>query len=89
MLLSQLKIANVIKPKLTVFGNLYGLINMTLFLILANYIGALVAVQLLRGDLPGAVNMNFKEVYNSFLAMYQASCTTSICKTWCTYASHC
>ncbi|KAL5522184.1 CCH1 [Sanghuangporus sanghuang] len=56
---------------LTVFGNLYGLINMTLFLILANYIGALVAVQLLRGDLPGAVNMNFKEVYNSFLAMYQ------------------
>ena len=44
---------------------------MTLFLILANYIGALVAVQLLRGDLSGDVNMNFKEVYNSFLAMYQ------------------
>ena len=42
---------------------------MTLFLILANYIGALVAVQMLRGDLSEYVNMNLKEIYNAFLAM--------------------
>ena len=41
---------------------------MTLFLILANYIGALVAVQLLRGDLSEDVNMNFEEIYNAFPA---------------------
>ena len=53
------------------------MVNMTLFLILANYIAALVGVQLLRGDMSGDINMNFKEIYNSFLAMYQvnALCT--------------
>lgn len=50
---------------------MYGMVNMSLFLILANYVAALVAVQLLRGDLSSSVTMNFKEVYNSFLAMYQ------------------
>ena len=54
------------------FGNLYGLVNMSLFLILANYLAALVAVQLLRGDMSSSDNMNFKEIYNSFLAMYAA-----------------
>lgn len=44
---------------------------MSLFLLLANYVGALVAVQMLRGDLSSQENMNFKEIYNSFLAMYQ------------------
>ena len=47
------------------------MVNMSLFLILANYIAALVAAQLLRGDLSSDVTMNFKEIYNSFLAMYQ------------------
>ncbi|KAF5341523.1 hypothetical protein D9758_012561 [Tetrapyrgos nigripes] len=56
---------------LSVFGNMYGLINMSLFLILMNYIAALVAVQVLRGDLGSDTNMNFKELFNSFLAMYQ------------------
>ncbi|KAI5121745.1 hypothetical protein M0805_009034 [Coniferiporia weirii] len=56
---------------LAVFGNLYGLVNMSLFLLLANYIGALVAAQLLRGDMSSSETMNFKEIYNSFLAMYQ------------------
>lgn len=44
---------------------------MSLFLLLANFVGALVAAQLLRGDLSSDENMNFKEIYNSFLAMYQ------------------
>ncbi|THU96001.1 hypothetical protein K435DRAFT_778779 [Dendrothele bispora CBS 962.96] len=56
---------------LSVFGNMYGLFNMSLFLILINYIAALVAVQLLRGDVDADTNMNFKEIFNSFLAMYQ------------------
>ena len=50
---------------------MYGMVNMSLFLLIANYVAALVAAQLLRGDLPSDINMNFKEVYNSFLAMYQ------------------
>ena len=53
------------------FGNLYGLVNMSLFLLLANYVAALVAVQLLRGDLGDDVTMNFGQIYTSFLAMYQ------------------
>lgn len=58
---------------MAVFGNLYGLVNMSLFLILANYLSALVAVQLVRGDLTQDDTMNFGEIYNSFIAMYQVS----------------
>jgi len=50
---------------------MYGLVNMTLFLLLVNYIAALVAVQLLRGDLGNDTAINFGELWNSFLAMYQ------------------
>ncbi|ESK91833.1 calcium channel subunit cch1 [Moniliophthora roreri MCA 2997] len=56
---------------LTVFGNMYGLVNMSLFLILVNYIAALVAIQLLRGDLSKDVSMNFSEIFISFLGVYQ------------------
>ncbi|KAF9484619.1 high-affinity cell membrane calcium channel [Pholiota conissans] len=56
---------------LAVFGNMYGLANMALFLMIVNYIAALVAVQLLRGDFGNDVTVNFGEVFNSFLAMYQ------------------
>ena len=52
---------------------MYGMVNMSLFLILANYIAALVGAQLLRGDMSTDTTMNFKEIYNSFLAMYQVS----------------
>jgi hypothetical protein len=54
-----------------VFGNLYGLLNMTAFLLLVNYIAALVAVQFLRGDLPNSQLMHFGNVYYSFLGVYQ------------------
>ncbi|KAF8337378.1 Ion transport protein-domain-containing protein [Cantharellus anzutake] len=57
---------------LQVFGNLYGLINMTLFLLMTNLIGGLVAVQLFRGDVPPAsAEMNFYQIVNAFLSMYQ------------------
>ncbi|KAJ6452267.1 Ion transport protein-domain-containing protein [Mycena sanguinolenta] len=56
---------------LAVFGNMYGLTNMTLFLILVNFIAALVSVQFLRGDLSSDETMNFGTVFNAFLAIYQ------------------
>ncbi|KAG6861044.1 hypothetical protein C0995_004545 [Termitomyces sp. Mi166 len=56
---------------LAVFGNMYGLANMSLFLIMINYIAALAAVQLLRGDMGNDAPMNFGDIWTSFLAMYQ------------------
>ena len=56
---------------LSVFGNMHGLVNMSLFLILVNYISALFASQLLRGDLPSSQTMNFGQIFTSFLAIYQ------------------
>ncbi|KAJ6570981.1 Ion transport protein-domain-containing protein [Mycena vulgaris] len=56
---------------LAVFGNMYGLANMTLFLIIVNFIAALIAVQFLRGDLEESETMNFGTMFNSFLAVYQ------------------
>lgn len=50
---------------------MYGLANMTLFLLLVNFIAALAALQLLQGDLTADDNMNFGQIYTSFLAMYQ------------------
>jgi hypothetical protein len=50
---------------------MYGIANMVLFLLIINYIAALVAVQLLRGDFGSNTYVTFGEVYNSFLAMYQ------------------
>jgi hypothetical protein len=57
--------------KLSVFGNMVGLANMTLFMMLVNYLSALIAVQLLRGDLEGDQPINFGELYNAFLGVYQ------------------
>ncbi|KAH8980165.1 Ion transport protein-domain-containing protein [Lactarius hatsudake] len=60
------------KPLLmSVFGNMHGLANMSLFLILVNYLAALFAVQLLRGDLQSTEAMNFGQIFTSFLAIYQ------------------
>lgn len=57
--------------QLKVFGNVHGLANMVLFLLIVNYISALVAVQLLRGDFSSNNYTTFGEAYNSFLAIYQ------------------
>ncbi|KAF8752940.1 Ion transport protein [Rhizoctonia solani] len=51
--------------------NMTGLANMVLFLILTNYIAALVAIQLLRGDLPEDTDMNYSQIPLSFIGMYQ------------------
>lgn len=56
---------------LRVFGNMNGLWNMTLFLMIVNLLGALIAVQLFRGDVGADNHMNFGETYTAFLAMYQ------------------
>ncbi|KAH8105357.1 Ion transport protein-domain-containing protein [Cristinia sonorae] len=56
---------------LAVFGNMYGLANMSLFLIMINFLTALVAVQLLRGDIERGNFIDFGEIFNSFLAIYQ------------------
>ena len=52
---------------------MYGLVNMTLFLLLTNFLAALIAVQLFRGDIPADAEetMNFSQLFNAFLAMYQ------------------
>ncbi|EIW66778.1 hypothetical protein TREMEDRAFT_40774 [Tremella mesenterica DSM 1558] len=60
------------KPLLiTVFGSFAGMLNLIVFLILINFIGALVAIQLLRGDLTSDQTITFSQTYNSFLGMYQ------------------
>lgn len=59
------------KRQLAVFGNMYGLVNMSLFLLLVNFIAALVAVQLLRGDVGEDEPMNFGQLFTAFLGVYQ------------------
>lgn len=60
------------RPLVTnVFGSFAGLLNMTFFLFLMNFVAALMAVQLLRGDMDDDELINFSQVYNAFLGMYQ------------------
>ncbi|GAA5872257.1 hypothetical protein JCM8547_004796 [Rhodosporidiobolus lusitaniae] len=58
-----------------VLGTFTGLINMIFFLLLMNFIAALIAVQLLRGipdpDSDDTGVLDWYQIYNSFLAMYQ------------------
>jgi hypothetical protein len=55
----------------SVFGNMHSLANMSLFLILVNYLFALFASQLLHGDLPSSQIMNFGQIFTSLLVIYQ------------------
>jgi len=59
-----------------VFGSFAGLLNLVIFLLLVTLIASLVAVQLLRGDMPEGDTMTFSQTYNSFLGMYQVSQTS-------------
>lgn len=62
-----------------------GLWNMTLFLMIVNLLGALIAVQLFRGDVGADNHMNFGETYAAFLAMYQVRLLlTSLVWSWLT-----
>ncbi|KAI0822128.1 Ion transport protein-domain-containing protein [Trametes gibbosa] len=56
---------------LAVFGNMYGLANMSLFLIEINLLAALFAVQLVGGDVNSGDLIDFGTLYNSFLGIYQ------------------
>ncbi|WVO12615.1 hypothetical protein L204_100220 [Cryptococcus depauperatus] len=56
---------------ITVFGSFAGMLNMVMFLFLINFLGALMAVQLFRGDLTKGNTVTFAQTYNSFLGMYQ------------------
>jgi hypothetical protein len=56
-----------------VFGSFAGLLNLVIFLLLVTLIASLVAVQLLRGDMPEGDTMTFSQTYTSFLGMYQVS----------------
>ena len=66
-----------------VFGSMVGLLNMVLFLLIMVGLASLIAVQLFRGNIPQEddgehVEMNFKHIFNSFLAMYQVRMTTTL-----------
>ena len=50
---------------------MYGLANMSLFLIEINLLAALFAVQLVSGDVKQGQPIDFGTLYNSFLAIYQ------------------
>lgn len=59
-----------------ILGNTTGLLNLIFFLLLAVYISAIIACQLIRGDAPTEVygeaqEMTFKNIFNAFVAMYQ------------------
>ncbi|KAH7099033.1 Ion transport protein-domain-containing protein [Auriculariales sp. MPI-PUGE-AT-0066] len=56
---------------LSVFGNTAGLLNMSIFLLLTNFIAALFAVQIFRGDINDDNPQNFSQLWLSFIAMYQ------------------
>ena len=50
---------------------MYGLVNMTLFLLLITFFVALFAIQLIQGDMDEKAPSNFGQLFNSFLAVYQ------------------
>lgn len=50
---------------------MYGLANMSLFLIEINLLAALFVVQLVGGDIQAGDSIDFGTLYNSFLAIYQ------------------
>jgi voltage-dependent calcium channel len=58
------------------FGNIYGLLNLIVFVFLVTFLAAIFASQLFRGDFPEQNNGNnvrvtFFDIYNSFIGMYQ------------------
>ncbi|KAF2094858.1 calcium channel-like protein subunit Cch1 [Rhizodiscina lignyota] len=62
---------------LIVLGNMSGIINLIYFVFLLNWIGAIFASQLFRGELPtvdsqgNQLTVTFFTIWNSFIGMYQ------------------
>jgi hypothetical protein len=50
---------------------MYGLLSMIVFLILVNCLSALIVVQMLRPDIPATQTVNFLNMFNAFLGVYQ------------------
>lgn len=66
-----------ILKQLTVLGNVTGLLNLVVFVLLITFLTAIFAVQIFRGQLPttdlsgASVHITFSDIYNSFIGMYQ------------------
>ena len=62
---------------MTVLGNVSGILNLIFFVVLLNWIAAIFASQLFRGELPqqdvngNPLNVQFFTIWNSFIGMYQ------------------
>lgn len=62
---------------MVVLGNVYGIMNLILFVLVITFLVAIFAVQLFRGDIPqqdynqNTIKIQFTNIYNSFLGMYQ------------------
>ncbi|CAG8488519.1 6193_t:CDS:10 [Ambispora gerdemannii] len=60
-----------------VLGSAVGLANLVFFIVLVNFISAVIGVQLIRGDIPNnddngnRIEMRFSDIFNSFVALYQ------------------
>ncbi|KAL8929905.1 MAG: hypothetical protein Q9208_001049 [Pyrenodesmia sp. 3 TL-2023] len=60
-----------------VFRNVYGLLNLIVFVFLITFLTAIFAVQMFRGEFPETdssneiIRINFSNIYNSFIGMYQ------------------
>jgi len=62
---------------MVVLGNVYGILNLFLFVFLITFLAAIFAVQLFRGEIPSvdnnssSIKIQFTDLYNAFLGMYQ------------------
>ena len=60
-----------------VLGNVYGILNLIIFVFLFTFLAAIFAVQLFRGEIPPvdansvSIKIQFTDIYNAFLGMYQ------------------
>ena len=60
-----------------VLGNVSGILNLILFVVLITFLVAIFAVQLFRGEIPpwdsnqNIIHITFSDIFNSFLGMYQ------------------
>lgn len=60
-----------------ILGSVWGLANVVIFIFLVTFLAALIAVQLVRGEIPAVddngnnIEFNFYTIYNAFVGMYQ------------------
>ncbi|KAG9307249.1 hypothetical protein G9A89_017077 [Geosiphon pyriformis] len=60
-----------------VLGSAVGLANLIFFIVLVNFITAIIGIQIIRGDIPSVdddgneIEMRFSDIFNGFIALYQ------------------